>query len=113
MRGSAVQPQTPCGHPHPHFSSRWASSLRCDCAVFPGAAAPLTAVSRQFARGAITGYRVGRYSGLPNTGVWFYRIGTTLFDCGSPNQAKHVMRAAAEAGVTKVLVSHHHEDHGA
>lgn len=70
-------------------------------------------VSRQFARGPVAGYRVGLYSGLTNTGVWFYRIGTTLFDCGSPNQAKHVVRAAQRAGATKVLVSHHHEDHGA
>lgn len=58
----------------------------------------------------VQGIRAGRYGGLSNTAVWFYRIGDTLIDTGCPNQWRFIRRYLQEnPGVKQALVSHHHE----
>ncbi|KAA0154509.1 hypothetical protein FNF29_02386 [Cafeteria roenbergensis] len=62
--------------------------------------------------GAVAGVRVGRSLMMPNTAVWFWRIGRVLVDTGPPNQWNQVKREIERAGgVDTVFASHHHEDH--
>jgi hypothetical protein len=70
---------------------------------------PLESVSLPGLRGIRVGRRLGHALGFINTGVWVWRMGSTLIDSGPPNQWRTVRRFAE--GVDHVVVSHHHEDH--
>eukprot|EP00007_Cunea_sp_BSH-02190019_P008307 CAMPEP_0174238200 /NCGR_PEP_ID=MMETSP0417-20130205/10474_1 /TAXON_ID=242541 /ORGANISM="Mayorella sp, Strain BSH-02190019" /LENGTH=247 /DNA_ID=CAMNT_0015317017 /DNA_START=31 /DNA_END=774 /DNA_ORIENTATION=- len=43
--------------------------------------------------------------------VYFYRLGRTLIDAGSPNQAACVADYARQHRIQRLLCTHHHEDH--
>ena len=59
----------------------------------------------------VEGIRVGRFSSQINTTCIVYRLGTTVIDTGPPNQWRTVRRFLAERRVSRVVVTHHHEDH--
>jgi glyoxylase-like metal-dependent hydrolase (beta-lactamase superfamily II) len=59
----------------------------------------------------VRGIRVGRFGGRVNTTCIVWRLGTTLIDTGPPNQWSFVRAFAAERALSRVIVSHHHEDH--
>ncbi|WP_086481952.1 MBL fold metallo-hydrolase [Oceanospirillum sanctuarii] len=59
----------------------------------------------------VEGARVGRLNLGINTSFILYRLGDTLIDTGPSNQwpeSKHFME---EAPISRILLSHHHEDH--
>lgn len=60
----------------------------------------------------LEGLRVGRFTSRFNLTCIVYRLGDTVIDTGPPNQWKHVHRFLEERQVGRVLVTHHHEDHG-
>ena len=59
----------------------------------------------------IEGIRVGRFTSQINTTCILYRLGGTVIDTGPANQWRFVRRFLGERDVTRVLVTHHHEDH--
>ncbi len=59
----------------------------------------------------IQGIRVGRFGGRVNTTCILWRLGETLIDTGPPNNWQVVRRFADERPLSRVVVSHHHEDH--
>ncbi|MCP4655736.1 MAG: MBL fold metallo-hydrolase [bacterium] len=59
----------------------------------------------------VEGIRVGRFPSHINTTTIVYRFGTTVIDTGPPNQWRAVRRFLEERPVSRVLVTHHHEDH--
>ena len=76
--------------------------------------ASLPPVYTEAAHGAVTGVRIGISGSAPNTAVWFYRVGDTLIDTGSPRGASGVrkyLRKLREQNedVTQVVTTHHHE----
>ncbi len=60
----------------------------------------------------VEGLRVGRFRSQINTTCILYRLGETVIDTGPPNQWRTVRRFLAERRVRRVVVTHHHEDHG-
>ena len=72
--------------------------------------------SERIAHGPVVGCKAGRYGASLSTNAICYRIGRTLIDTGPPNQWRHVRRfvkaEAEEAGIDRILLTHHHEDHG-
>ena len=65
----------------------------------------------RFEHQGVEGLRVGRFPGRLNTTCILYRIGDTVVDTGPPNQWRTVRRFLEERRVTRLLVTHHHEDH--
>jgi glyoxylase-like metal-dependent hydrolase (beta-lactamase superfamily II) len=61
--------------------------------------------------GDVEGIRVGRFTFMVSSSVFFYRLGNTLIDCGPPNKWRFVKEFLQEQPVQRVLVTHHHEDH--
>lgn len=59
----------------------------------------------------LEGLRVGRYGKKVNTSCILFRIGDTVIDTGPPNMWRVVKRFLKEREVSRVLVTHHHEDH--
>ena len=59
----------------------------------------------------VEGIRVGRFGSQINTTCIVYRLGSTVIDVGPPNQWRTVRRFLAERPVSRVVVTHHHEDH--
>ena len=59
----------------------------------------------------VEGVRFGRFSGRIVTTCFVWRVADTLIDTGPPNQWRHVRRFAREQPLTRVIVTHHHEDH--
>lgn len=49
--------------------------------------------------------------GRPIHEVSAYRLGSLLVDCGPPATGERLTRWAEERGVTRVVATHHHEDH--
>ena len=62
--------------------------------------------------GPVEALRVGRFPNRINTTCHLYRIGTTLIDTGPRNQWRKVWRFLKERPIERVLLTHHHEDHG-
>lgn len=60
----------------------------------------------------VEGVRVGRFKGGVNTSFIVYRIGEALIDAGPANQWPAVRAFISERPVGKLLLTHHHEDHG-
>ncbi len=60
----------------------------------------------------VEGLRVGRFGSQINTTCILYRIGSTVVDTGPPNQWSVVRAFLRERAVERVVVTHHHEDHG-
>ncbi len=60
----------------------------------------------------VDGARVGRFKGGVNTSFIVYRIGEALIDAGPANQWPAVRKFIGEQPVGKLLLTHHHEDHG-
>mgnify|MGYP005991557249 CR=1 FL=1 len=76
--------------------------------------ASLPPVYTEATHGAVTGIRAGISGMAPNTAVWFYRVGDTLIDTGSPRGAGSVrkyLRKLRENNeeVSQVVTTHHHE----
>ncbi len=61
--------------------------------------------------GPVRGARVGRFRRAFNTTVVCYRLGDVLIDCGPPNQFGAVREFASHAPLSRVVLTHHHEDH--
>ncbi|MEM6792397.1 MAG: MBL fold metallo-hydrolase [Acidobacteriota bacterium] len=62
--------------------------------------------------GPVTRFRMARYyAGRPAMAAHCYAIGDTLVDTGFPAARREIYEAAAAAGIRKVLLTHHHEDH--
>lgn len=59
----------------------------------------------------VDGVRVGRFKGV-NTSFIVYRIGEALIDAGPANQWPAVRAFVDKRPVGKLLLTHHHEDHG-
>ncbi len=64
--------------------------------------------------GNVSGVRVGISGAAPNTAVWFYRVGDTLIDTGSPRGAsglrKYLRKLREEnTPLAQVVTTHHHE----
>ncbi len=68
-------------------------------------------VQERYRWGPVEGLRVGRFQFGVNTTFVVYRLGSTLIDCGPPNQCRKVLEFAAERPLDTVLLTHHHEDH--
>lgn len=66
----------------------------------------------RFEHEGVEGLRVGRLTSRINTTCIVYRIGRTVIDAGPPNQWSLVRRFLSERGVSRLLITHHHEDHG-
>ncbi len=66
----------------------------------------------RFEHEGVEGLRAGRYDLGINSSCIVYRLGSTLIDTGPPNQWPVVRRFARERHVERVLITHHHEDHG-
>lgn len=66
----------------------------------------------RFEHGGVEGLRVGRFTSRINTTCIVYRIGATVIDAGPPNQWRLVRRFLSERQVGRLLITHHHEDHG-
>lgn len=49
--------------------------------------------------------------GRPLVGVSAYRVGDLLIDTGPPATARRVVEWARTAGIERVVLTHHHEDH--
>lgn len=60
----------------------------------------------------VEGIRVGRFTSKINTTCIVYRWGETVVDVGPPNQWRWVRRFLKEREARRVVVTHHHEDHG-
>ena len=60
----------------------------------------------------VEGLRIGRFGSQINTNCIVYRIGSVVVDTGPPNVWRTVRRFLRERGVGRVVVTHHHEDHG-
>ncbi|MDX1630590.1 MAG: MBL fold metallo-hydrolase [Thermoanaerobaculia bacterium] len=60
----------------------------------------------------VEGLRVGRFPGRINTTCILYRLGETVIDTGPANQWSTVKRFLRERSAERILVTHHHEDHG-
>ncbi len=60
----------------------------------------------------VEGLRVGRFGSQINTTCILYRLGSVVVDTGPPNQWRAVRRFLGERAVERVVVTHHHEDHG-
>ncbi len=59
----------------------------------------------------VEGLRVGRILTQLTSSCILYRVGATVIDTGPPNQWRTVRRFLQERDVTRVVVTHHHEDH--
>ncbi len=69
-------------------------------------------VLQRFEFEGVEGLRAGRFGDQINTACILYRIGETLIDTGPPNQWRKIRRFLEERSVARVLLTHHHEDHG-
>lgn len=70
-------------------------------------------IVERFEEAGVEGVRVGRFMrSAANTTAVLYRVGSTIIDTGSPNQWPFVRQFLQERPVRRVLVTHHHEDHG-
>ena len=70
------------------------------------------AVLERFEHEGVEGLRVGRFRMGINTSVVVYRLGGTVIDTGPGNQWQFVRGFLREKPVERVLITHHHEDHG-
>lgn len=61
--------------------------------------------------GEVEGLRLGRFRFGINSSCLVWRLGSTLIDAGPPNQWPRLRGFAAERGIERVLLTHHHEDH--
>jgi Metallo-beta-lactamase superfamily len=66
---------------------------------------------KTYGNGLVEAVRVGRFRLQLNTMVYFYRLGRTLIDAGSPNQGRFVAEYARKHRIERLLCTHHHEDH--
>ncbi len=69
-------------------------------------------VVRRFTYREVESLRVGRFDLEVNTSAVLYRIGATLIDTGPPNRWPQVRSFLQEKPPKRVLLTHHHEDHG-
>lgn len=72
----------------------------------------MAGLPRRFEHEGVEGLRAGRFDLGINSSCIVYRVGSTLVDTGPPNQWRTVRRFVEERSLTRVLVTHHHEDHG-
>lgn len=62
--------------------------------------------------GPVTRLQLARtFFGRPLVGVSAYRIGDLLIDTGPPATARRVVEWVRGAGIGRVVLTHHHEDH--
>lgn len=59
----------------------------------------------------VEGARFGKFNLADNSTAMVYGIDDILIDTGPPNQWKHVRKFVSSRPVTRVLLTHHHEDH--
>jgi len=59
----------------------------------------------------VEGLRTGRFDFGISSSCILYRLGSTVIDTGPPNQWRLVRRFLSERDVTRVVITHHHEDH--
>ena len=69
------------------------------------------AVSERFEYESVEGIRVGRLRFKFNTTCIVYCLGQTGIDCGPSNQWRFVKSFLRRRKVSRVLLTHHHEDH--
>ena len=69
-------------------------------------------IHQRYALDDVDGVRVGRFKGGINTSFIVYRLGEALIDAGPANQWPAVRAFVDERPVGKLLLTHHHEDHG-
>ena len=69
-------------------------------------------INQRWEFNGIEALRIGRYGRKINTTCFLYRIGGTVIDTGPPNQWRKVRAFLNENPVKRVLITHHHEDHG-
>ena len=92
----------------------WSTSTPAAMAKILRQLRSLPPVYTEISHGAVEGVRVGISGMAPNTAVWFYRVGDTLIDTGSPRGASGVRKylrkmRAQKQGVWQVVTTHHHE----
>jgi len=68
-------------------------------------------MDKRIEHAGVEGIRVGRFASQINTTCILYRLGSTVIDTGPPNQWRRVRKFLGERAVSKVVVTHHHEDH--
>ena len=73
---------------------------------------PIQPQAHRLTHEGVEGLRTGRYNFGISSSCILYRIGSTIIDTGPPNQWATVRRFLRERNVERVLVTHHHEDHG-
>ena len=59
----------------------------------------------------VEGARFGKYNLADNSTTMIYRIDDVMIDSGPPNQWQEIKRYVSEKSVSRVLLTHHHEDH--
>ena len=60
----------------------------------------------------IRGFRLGRsLAGPPLMSVYFYTFGRLMVDTGLSHMGAEVRDIAADVGVNRIFLTHHHEDH--
>jgi glyoxylase-like metal-dependent hydrolase (beta-lactamase superfamily II) len=60
---------------------------------------------------SVYGFRTGRFDFGINTSFIIYRLGETLIDAGPSNQWPTIKRVLKPLTISKLLITHHHEDH--
>ncbi len=70
----------------------------------------MAVISRSHFNG-LESLRVGRFQKKINTSCIVYRLGDLVVDAGPPNQWKYVQRFLKERAISRLLITHHHEDH--
>ncbi|TKB50353.1 MBL fold metallo-hydrolase [Ferrimonas sediminicola] len=68
-------------------------------------------IRERMAHEGVEGVRVGRFNQGINTTFILYRIGATQVDTGPPNQWSTIRRLLDAQPPTRLLLTHHHEDH--
>lgn len=66
----------------------------------------------RFDHDGVEGLRAGRFTARINGTCIVYRLGSVVVDTGPPNQWAVVRRFLSERQVGRVVITHHHEDHG-
>lgn len=59
----------------------------------------------------VEGVRMGLFSSAVNTTCIVYRLGSAIIDTGPPNQWNVLRGFVSEEKLSKVILTHHHEDH--
>lgn len=70
------------------------------------------AVLERFEFEDVEALRAGKFNLALNTACIIYRIGDAVIDTGPPNMWRRIKPFLAERDIQRLLITHHHEDHG-